>query len=269
MTDDDLLTRSQLLWAGLAGVPTDYPAKSAAKRDDNCVNGTDNRVNGADEPASTGAATVLVSPNSSLCPPGWAGVIVLGETALVTAPTERAAERLRRAAAELPPAALGDPDQLGRLVPFEQVLGPATLAYLAADEFRPVLPARPGLRTAESALDEPAVKDLLARASQADLDECGLAEVTSPVFALLDGDRVLAATGYRTWRNGAAHLCVLTDAAHRSRGLARATASAAVSHALAAGLLPQWRARPAASRRVAVALGFRELGSQLSIKLTD
>ncbi|MER7737151.1 hypothetical protein ABTX34_02235 [Streptomyces sp. NPDC096538] len=38
--------------------------------------------------------------------------------------------------------------------------------------------------------------------------------------------------------------------------------AAAVAHALAAGLLPQWRARAFASRRVAAALGFEELGAQ-------
>ncbi|NEB68512.1 GNAT family N-acetyltransferase, partial [Streptomyces fulvissimus] len=51
------------------------------------------------------------------------------------------------------------------------------------------------------------------------------------------------------------------------RGLARQVASEATAHALAAGLLPQWRARPAASRRVAAALGYRELGAQLSVRL--
>lgn len=40
-----------------------------------------------------------------------------------------------------------------------------------------------------------------------------------------------------------------------------------MAHALAAGLLPQWRARPVESRRVALALGFRELGTQLSVGL--
>ncbi|MEV7216921.1 GNAT family N-acetyltransferase [Kitasatospora cineracea] len=244
MTSEDLLTRSRRLWAGLAAVPTDYRA-------------------------STAGATVLVSPDSGLCPPGWVGVVVLGGTALITAPTERSAERLRRAAVELPPAALGDPERLGRLVPLAQVLGPANLAYLDATAFTPVEPAQESYAVAELTLDESAVQSLLARASEADRAECGLAEVTSPVFALRDGDQVIAATGYRTWRGGAAHLSVLTDAAHRSRGLARATASAAVAHALAAGLLPQWRARPAASRRVAAALGFRDLGVQLSCKPAD
>ncbi|MFJ8431593.1 GNAT family N-acetyltransferase [Kitasatospora sp. NPDC094019] len=197
------------------------------------------------------------------------GVVVLGGAALVTAPTERAAERLRRAAAELPPAALGDPERLGRLVPLARVLGPANLAYLDAAAFVPVDPAQEPHAMAESALDEPAVRALLARASEEDRGECGLADVTSPLFVVRDGDRTLAAAGYRVWRGGVAHLSVLTDAAHRSRGLARATASAAVAHALAAGLLPQWRARPVASRRVAAALGFRDLGVQLSCESAD
>jgi hypothetical protein len=49
--------------------------------------------------------------------------------------------------------------------------------------------------------------------------------------------------------------------------LGRAAASVAVAHAIGEGKLPQWRAQPQASRRVARALGFRELGSQASICL--
>jgi hypothetical protein len=53
----------------------------------------------------------------------------------------------------------------------------------------------------------------------------------------------------------------------RGRGLARTVGAAAVAHALDAGLLVQWRARAAASRRVAAVLGFRELGTQLSVEM--
>ncbi|MFB8062391.1 GNAT family N-acetyltransferase [Kitasatospora purpeofusca] len=63
-----------------------------------------------------------------------------------------------------------------------------------------------------------------------------------------------------------AQLGVLTAPAWRGRGLARATGSAAVRHAPAQGLLPQWRARRPASRKVAVALGFSELGSQPAVE---
>lgn len=76
----------------------------------------------------------------------------------------------------------------------------------------------------------------------------------------------MAAAGYRLWPRRTAHLSVLTAPAARGRGLARTVASAAVAHALAADLLPQWRARPPASRRVAAALGFEELGAQLSLR---
>ena len=77
----------------------------------------------------------------------------------------------------------------------------------------------------------------------------------------------MAAAGYRDWPCGAAHVSVLTAAAVRGRGLARTAASAAVAHAIAEGNLPQWRARPVASRRVARTLGFRGLGAQVSIRL--
>ncbi|MEU6251305.1 hypothetical protein [Streptomyces sp. NPDC047043] len=42
-----------------------------------------------------------------------------------------------------------------------------------------------------------------------------------------------------------------------------------MAQALADGLLPQWRARLMASRHVAQALGFRELGSQFSLRLNQ
>ncbi|MDV9187572.1 hypothetical protein R6L23_04935 [Streptomyces sp. SR27] len=47
------------------------------------------------------------------------------------------------------------------------------------------------------------------------------------------------------------------------------TASAAVARALEAGMMPQWRARTVESRAVARALGFRELGMQLSVRLDE
>jgi hypothetical protein len=90
---------------------------------------------------------------------------------------------------------------------------------------------------------------------------------TAPAFAVREHGQVMAAAGYRDWPCGTAHLCVLTAAEGRGRGLARAAASAAVAHAISEGKLPQWRARPGASRRVARALGFRELGSQVSIRV--
>jgi RimJ/RimL family protein N-acetyltransferase len=92
-------------------------------------------------------------------------------------------------------------------------------------------------------------------------------DITSSAFVVRAGTGVVAAAGYRAWPASTAHLSVLTAVEHRGRGLARVVATSAVREALAADLLPQWRARPEASRRAARALGFDELGSQLSIRL--
>jgi predicted GNAT family acetyltransferase len=100
-----------------------------------------------------------------------------------------------------------------------------------------------------------------------DAGEAGLDEITSPAFVVREAGEVVAAAGYRTWPSRSAHISVLTAPGWRGRGLARETGSATTAHALAAGLLPQWRARVPESRRVAVALGFLELGAQLSIEL--
>ncbi|MFD7912851.1 GNAT family N-acetyltransferase [Streptomyces sp. NPDC059752] len=110
---------------------------------------------------------------------------------------------------------------------------------------------------------------LLALAGEEEAGESGLEDVSSPAFCLRRGDEVVAAAGYRSWPQSVAHLSVLVSPHGRGRRLARAVASAAVAHALGAGLLPQWRARPGPSQRVAVALGFHELGAQLSVRLGD
>jgi RimJ/RimL family protein N-acetyltransferase len=116
-------------------------------------------------------------------------------------------------------------------------------------------------------LDHPGFRQFLLAAGTDDVAESGIGKITTPAFAIREHGQVVAAAGYRDWPCGTAHLSVLTASAARGRGLAQAAASAAVAHAIAEGRLPQWRARPQASRRVARALGFRELGAQVSIRL--
>lgn len=213
-------------------------------------------------------AGVVVSPGSLLCPPGWAGIVRIGNAAVVTAPDARSAEALGEAVRILSYEELTDPVRLGVALsgtaPVLDVLGPAALCYLEGgrDAF---VHARGTVERA--AADGDALKALLATAGKDDADESGLDEISSPAFLLVDGGDVVAAAGYLSWPRSVAHLCVLVAPHHRGRGLARIVASAAVSHALDAGLLPQWRARPYPSRRVAAALGFRELGAQLSVRM--
>lgn len=209
------------------------------------------------------AVSVAISPRSSLCPPGWVGIVVLGGAAIVTAPDRGAAQIVERAVAALPRSALAALTVVLDRLPLAEVLGPAALAYCDRVCFRPT-----GTRGVDIVpADHVYLEALLAGTPEADTQESGIAEITSPAFVLQAGSAVLAAAGYRRWPNGVAHLSVLTAESYRGRGLARIVASAAVSHALDQGLLPQWRARRPASRRVAQALGFRDLGSQASIHL--
>jgi hypothetical protein len=211
------------------------------------------------------AVRVAASPGSLLCPPGWAGIVVLGGEALATAPDPGTARLIEQALGGLPAASLNDAYLLRSRLPVAEILGPASLAYLDQAEFSP----RPGAAVVTPlSLDHPDFSRFMLAADPAELAESGLQEITTPAFAVREHGQVVAAAGYRDWPCRTAHLSVLTAAAARDRGLARAAASAAVDRALADGRLPQWRARPMASRRVARALGFRELGLQVSIRLT-
>jgi GNAT acetyltransferase len=210
------------------------------------------------------ALRVAVSPRASVCPPGWVGIVVLGGAALATAPDHGTARLVEEALGGLPAASLTDAYILKSRLPVAAILGPASLAYLDPAEFRP----RPGnVVIAPLDLDDRDFRQFVRAADPGETEESGIEELTSPAFAVRERGQVVAAAGYRDWPCRTAHLSVLTAAAARDRGLARATASAAIAHAIGEDRLPQWRARPLASRRVARALGFRELGLQVSIRL--
>jgi len=209
------------------------------------------------------AVSVAVSRGSGLGPAGWAGLVVLDGAVLATAPDHHTAGVIEQALGGVPAASLGDTGVLASRLPAAEVIGPVALAYLELAEFRP----QPGGAVAvPTDLDDPGFRQFLLAAGPDDAGESGIGEITTPAFAIREGDRVVAAAGYRDWPLGTAHLSVLTAPAARGRGLARAAASAAVAHAIAEGRRPQWRARPLASRRVARALGFRELGFQVCIR---
>ncbi|WP_354644237.1 GNAT family N-acetyltransferase [Kitasatospora camelliae] len=240
MSDDLLALRAHGLWQELASASVAFP------------------------PA--GGTSVVVSPNSGMCPPGWVGAVSIGGSAIVTAPGEPEAAAVRTALAGRSAREATDPGFLRSVLPVERVLGPAALAYLAPDALRPP----PGAPVVERLpADHPGRRELEGEAGEEDAAESGIAAITSPAFVAREHGRVVAACGYRSWPARTAQFCVLTAPDRRGRGLAAATGAAAAAHALAAGLLPQWRARVPASRRVAQVLGFRELGVQLSVRLTE
>jgi len=229
-----LVARARTLWEGLAGAPIAFDS----------------------------AVRVAVSRQSLLCPPGWVGIVVIDREAIVTAPDQDTARTVQDALAGLPAPALTDAAVLGARLPVLELLGPATLAYLAAGEFR----RQPGQEMVEVIPARSfALRQFLAAIDPMDVEESGLAEITSPAFTVRAQRGIAAAAGYHDWPAQVAHLSVLTAAPARERGYARLTASAAITHALLRGKLPQWRAQALASRRVARSLGFRELGAQVSI----
>jgi GNAT superfamily N-acetyltransferase len=233
VSEESMLVRARGRWADLAGAPVSF---------------------------GDAGIEVVVSPESLLCPRGWVGIVVLGGAAISTAPDDNAARIVRNALTGLPATDWTDP---GRL-PVAELLGPATLAYCDEPSFRPTAPDG----VAELPVNHADVAALLAAVSPEDAGECGLADITSPAFVLRDRADVVAAAGYQLWPGETAHVSVLTRPDRRGRGLARVVAGAAVSDALRSGRLAQWRARPEASRRVARALGFRELGGQVSVRLS-
>ena len=78
-----------------------------------------------------------------------------------------------------------------------------------------------------------------------------------------------AGAGYDIWSGILAHLGVLTAPDHRGKGHAVFITKVAVEEAMAAGLIPQWRARTdnTASIKTALSAGFIESGSQTSVLL--
>jgi hypothetical protein len=190
------------------------------------------------------------------------GIVVLADAVIATAPTPGVARTVQRALQTLPAASLTDPMVLSSRLQVLDMHGPACLAYLDPAEFRPHY----GQVAVEQLLPhDDDLRQLVTSSSIEDVEESGITQIMSPAFAVREYGAIISAAGYRDWPGQVAHLSVLTIATARGRGLARTVASAAVAHAIAHGELPQWRARAQTSRRVARGLGFRELGSQVSI----
>ncbi len=212
-------------------------------------------------------ATVAVAASSLLCPSGWCGIVTIAGATIATAATEEQGAALSRALATLPVDSHTDPSVLRTRVAIRETMGPASLAYATPDTIG-------GLPLDAEVQAIPArdvrVRKLLDDAGRDDAGESGLADISSDAFVALRIGVVVAAAGYEVWRTGPAaiaHLCVLTASRWRAQGLARAVAARAAADADRHGFLCQWRAGPAASRRVATALGFLDLGAQVSVRM--
>ncbi len=118
MPAEPLPVRARGLWEGLARVPVSF--------------------------APVGGVGVVVSPQSGLGPAGWAGVVALGGSAIVTAPTSGTAVTVRDALAMLPVDVLTDADAVRQVLPVAGVLGPAALPYVSLAGLAPCGAGRAG-----------------------------------------------------------------------------------------------------------------------------
>ncbi|MEG9249108.1 GNAT family N-acetyltransferase [Arthrobacter sp. Soc17.1.1.1] len=150
-----------------------------------------------------------------------------------------------------------------------RALGEAQLYFCDA---LPQFDGPPAVVTSEAAL----VRALERRCPPDDVAEAELGGVEYP-FVLVDGSAEaadvqptpLAGAGYDIWEGILAHIAVITPPEERRKGYAGRVAAVAVEEAMAAGLVPQWRARTdnTASQRTARRAGFLYAGTQTSVAL--
>jgi RimJ/RimL family protein N-acetyltransferase len=204
---------------------------------------------------------VVVRPRSRLSREGWIGVLSLGDTLTWAVPRPDLVPRIESALPDGLTRALTADDIVAWLEPVE-VLGPASLFYPPGPLVRPA-PVASVSRASPAELEE-----FRRTLPDSDLEESGLPDVEADAFAARDGDaRLLAVCGYRRWPANIAHLCVATGPSDRRRGAARRAARAAIADAIDHDLLPQWRARPEASKALARSLGLEQWGFQMSVRL--
>jgi hypothetical protein len=168
------------------------------------------------------------------------------------------------------PVAEWPPAQLCDLTAFSQlpitIRAHASLAYADAGAL-----VAPGPGVTALAGDDARIAELATTMSADEWDECGLWRGTALQgwHAVVVDGQVAAAAAYENWGGDIAHLCVATARAYRCQARGRQAAAASAHHAVASGLVAQWRASMpnAASRAVGARLGFLTLGEQLVLSV--
>lgn len=138
-----------------------------------------------------------------------------------------------------------------------EVRGPAYLGYWPTPSSRLPLRGQAELLDGDGLASLESLRDV----APAEWEEAGIGSA-SRVFGLRAGGQIVAVAGYERWRGGIAQLQVFCHPGYRRQGLAAESLEAAIAHALADNLLPQYRARDgnAASLALAKRVGFVEYG---------
>ena len=148
----------------------------------------------------------------------------------------------------------------------EDAVGEARLSYTDETTLRPV--ATDGVTIVGD--DDARLAALRADSDPNEWAEAGAGDACELRYGVVDDDVLLAVATLRIWDDALGQLGVFSAAYARRRGLASKVGSAAVTHALTRGLVPQWRSRidNMASARVAEQLGFVCLGRQMTVRVT-
>jgi GNAT superfamily N-acetyltransferase len=147
-----------------------------------------------------------------------------------------------------------------------RVIGPAVIQYVSE-----VTGAEPstGIQTRPLGAGDAAAVASLRTAVTSEEWKHGGSDLTQPCFGAFVKDELLALAGYEIWGGAIAHIAVVSRTDHRGLGCGRAVVQQAALHALAAGLLPQYRTlmSNASSLRIAARLGFEPYAVSLAVRL--
>lgn len=206
------------------------------------------------------SGTVVVDARDAEVDEGWFRVVRLGDSTLASVPANSPhVDSITQSTFDLT-----DVGNLAQIIGAPDIVrGPAELLYFDASQAI----VESDRKITELPSTHTSVQTIIEACDHEESDESGLSDVDSPIFAVMDGDLVVAACGWSTWPGDVAHFSVLTRPSHRSLGLGLAVTRAAISHAVAAGLLPQWRAKSSNAGSLALArrAGFEHVGRQLSV----
>lgn len=215
----------------------------------------------AGDPSVLGNATTsVVRGSTGICPPGWTGVVRLGDAYVIEA-------------GEADDATIGilysldDPSDTAQITEALQpvrTLGPAQLCYLpnGSDPLTPAFTAQ----VLEVAIES--IGGWLDSLPSADVAESSVSEMER-VLVCLSGPDLLGAAGHRGWPAEIGHVGVLVAPDVRGKGIGTDLGAAATRRVLQLGRFPQWRAATCneASRRAARRIGYQEMGRQFSFRL--
>lgn len=201
--------------------------------------------------------TSVIRGSRYICPPGWTGVVRLGDAAVIEA-GEASEDVLAILRALDDPS---DPNAVAESLAPTRTRGPGILAYLPHGG--DTLHHRQDPDVPEVPLS--AITAWLDTLPTEDIEESSLLGMDH-VVVLTSGTDIVAAAGHREWPASIGHVGVLVAPTARNQGFGTRIGAIATARVLDIGCQPQWRAAAGniASRRAAHRIGYREVGRQFS-----